>query len=160
MSILMIGEREQAQIRAAIARARRQPLPLAMAAAIAAPDQNVSVLTLKNRRPGVQRPEAQMVLIPTSYRLAVSFEEQLAGMCLHISVSLLGERAKQALPHPLAVAQLARECSIPIEMDDDGGYRPLAGLTGWIEEFTDAGAYAGRAINLVYLVAPAPAGHA
>lgn len=147
MAILLIGEKERADITAALARARSRPLPLEFLRAAAIPD-DCKVLKLSDRKPGPKRPQAEQVLIPIGYRAAVSFEEQPAGMCMHLSISV--ERADpKSLPSIESVKAIAREFGM------DFWNARQQGLT-WLEEYEP-----GRhAINVVMVTAPRPVGHA
>jgi hypothetical protein len=86
MSALFIGEREKAMIAAAIERARDMPLPLAFVQQAVVPDK--PHIALADRPPGLKRPQSEIVELPVGYRANFSFEEQPAGVCRHLSVSV------------------------------------------------------------------------
>jgi hypothetical protein len=86
MSALFIGEREKAMIAAAIERARDMPLPLAFVRKAVSPDK--PHVALADRPPGFKRPQSEIVELPIGYRANFSFEEQPAGLCRHLSVSV------------------------------------------------------------------------
>ena len=147
MATLLIGDREKADIAAAIQRARRHPVPLDFVRAAAVPDK--PVVTLADRKPGFTRPtKPEEVLLPIGYRAAVSVEEQPAGMCLHLSISV--ERADPKwIPSIEAVKMIAREFGI------DFAIARRQGLI-WDEEYEP-----GRhAINLMKVLEPRQEGRA
>ena len=79
--------------------------------------------------------------MPFGYRLAISFEHQPAGLCIHISVS--SPDAANNLPNEHTMAMLAGACGIKWP---PGPYARL-----WIEDFI-AGPMVGKAVNLVELI--------
>jgi hypothetical protein len=143
MSVLIIGVNEQDAIKAALARARKKVIPFDVLAATAI-DQSTGVVTLEERRKGPRgdfhRPISEQVLLPIGYRLAISYEEQPAGLCLHLSMSV--DNKPGAAPHPTKFAAVLRACGIK-----------EPGRT-WIEEFTIDGKPGGLAVNAVFLVEP------
>src|SRR5438477_249547 len=86
---LLIGLHEKEALAAAMARAREQPLPLDVVVHRAqAIDQATNTVTLAERKAAPSpRAGVQNVALPFGYRVAISFEEQPAGMCLHLSMS-------------------------------------------------------------------------
>jgi hypothetical protein len=103
MPALLIDRDVQTRIAAALAFARAHPLPLSVVRAGAVlPDR--PMLSLQDRKPGFERPPGANVLIPVGYRAAVSIEEQPAGMCIHVSISV--DRPGK-LPSREAVAMIA-----------------------------------------------------
>lgn len=104
------------------------------------------ILSLQYRagREQLVRPESEHVCIPRGYRAALSFEQQPSGLFRHLSVSV---DTPGRLPHPEAIAALAREFGFT-------DFPPTVGRT-WMEEF-DPGHHA---INVVELVMPV-GGHA
>jgi hypothetical protein len=87
MSALFIGARERALIVTAIERARDKALPLTVVRKLAfAADK--PTMTLADRPAGFKRPQAEIVELPVGYRANISFEEQPAGLCRHLSVSI------------------------------------------------------------------------
>jgi hypothetical protein len=144
MSVLIIGTKERHDIRVALARAREKVIPFDVGAALAI-DQATNVVTLEERRKGPRgdfnRPISEQVLLPIGYRLAISYEDQPAGLCLHLSMSV--DNKPGALPHPSKFASVLRACGIDQE----------PGRT-WIEEFSIDGRPGGLAINALFLIEP------
>lgn len=164
MSVLLIGTKEQVEIDAAVARARRKPLPLAVLKEVAHQPQNTAHVTLADRPKNFKRPQSEIVLIPMHYQLQISFEEQEPGICMHFSISLL-HRAREALPSVESVVAIAKALGIELKTKrDERGFLTIEAderlIKGWIEDFTDDGVFAGRALNFVYVTAPAQEGHA
>jgi hypothetical protein len=158
MRALIIRAEEQAAIKAAIERARARPVRVADVVRLAVPDTDT--VTLADRRPEHDRPPSQHVPLPGGFHLAISFEEQPAGMCLHLSVSI--ER-KHVLPNPYAVGLLVQECLRAAgQQPDDDLLVALAPDRGrsWVEEFLVDGKPGGLAVNVLYVIDPAVAGHA
>jgi hypothetical protein len=158
MRALIIRAEEQAAIKAAIERARARPLRVADVVRLAVPDTDT--VTLADRRPEHDRPPSQHVALPGGFHLAISFEEQPAGMCLHLSVSI--ERKNKA-PNPYAVGMLVQECLLACGREPPQDM--LAALTpdqgrSWVEEFLVDGKPGGLAVNVLYVIDPAVAGHA
>jgi hypothetical protein len=149
MAILVIGEREKAEIARAIARARKRPLPWTVGRKMYVTDR--PVLKLADRRPGAPSREDHrpvQVLIPYGYRAMLSFEEQPAGMCMHLSISV--ERADPKWnPSVPAVAMIAAEFGIGLDRAQRDG-------TVWMEEYEP-----GRhAVNILVVTEPRQEGHA
>lgn len=150
MRPLIISDAIKGDIRAAVERARSHPLAVADVMRLAVPTKNT--VTLADRRPEHDRPQSEHVAIPFGYHLAVSFEEQPAGMCLHLSVSV--ER-KHKGPNPFAFDMIAGEC-----LEACGAQVAPRDGKLWLEEFLLDGKPGGLAINAVYLLAPAREGRA
>lgn len=133
MRALLINEDVRAAIAAARARARAHPLSREKLEQLKAGTYKAE-LTLADRPPDFERPDSDHVLIPIGYRAALSFEEQPAGLCRHLSVSV-SKRGK--MPNPVAVEAIALEF----------GFREPILKTSmmWIEEFEPGH----HAINLV-----------
>jgi hypothetical protein len=146
MAILLLGNEEKVAIDRAIKRARKRPLPFDLGRRMALPDQ--FTVKLADRRPGApsreQHHRPEQVLIPIGYRAMVSFEEQPAGMCMHLSISVERDDPSK-MPSVEAVAMIAEAFGIiPAE------------AKVWLEEYEP-----GRhAVNIVKLVTPTPGGHA
>jgi hypothetical protein len=130
----MIGATERERIAEIMARARTNVLPLALVAQ--GKQDKTSLLKLEDRKPGFERPPSDHIVFPGGYRAAFSMEEQPAGLCTHLSISVEGRSKKGMMPSPQAVAMIAEEFGVP--------YPPAH---SWIEEF-DPGEFA---INLVSL---------
>jgi hypothetical protein len=86
MGALVISNEVKARVAAAIARARAKPLPLEMIERATTVATQGMVLKLEDRQPGLERPPSEHVMMG-SYRAAVSFEQQPAGLCIHLSIS-------------------------------------------------------------------------
>lgn len=141
---LIIGAKEVNEIRAAFDRARTNPIPWEVLQHKIVPQQNVDVLTLANRRPGQdERPASEQVLIPYGYRMAISFERQLAGLLAHFSFSVEGGKPG-AMPNPISVKMMLDVVGFNIRDVD----------SSWTEEFLIDGKPGGLAINLVFMVEP------
>lgn len=140
MAILIIGETERERIREVVAEAKAHPVSLSLLRQGMA--DNTPVLKLKDRKPGFERPPSAHVTFPGGYRAAFSIEEQPAGFCTHLSISV--ER-KGKMPSVEAVQMICEEFGVPFPPD-----------RGWNEEF-EPGQYA---VNLLSLYAPAKEGHA
>jgi hypothetical protein len=141
MPVLMIGETERAEIKRVIEEARAHPMPLGATIKLGKFD---NVLKLEDR---VRVPPffTAQLMLPVGYRVALSFEEQPAGLCSHLSVSVEGRGKKGQMPSKEAVVMIAQEFGVP--------FPPLM---GWVEEFK-SGEFA---INLVSLDFPEPKGTA
>jgi hypothetical protein len=146
MAVLLIGQREKAAIRTAVERARKRPVPFDWVRQHALEDR--PVLKLADRKPGYRRTiEPQNVLIPYGYRAAVSFEEQPAGMCMHLSISVERPDPKWN-PSVPAVTMIAQEFGISPNAMNEGSV--------WLEEYEP-----GRhAVNILVLTKPRQEGHA
>lgn len=115
--------------------ARAHPLAIeTVRAGAAAP--NTRMLALKDRKPGFERPLSAHLEIPVGYRAAFSIEEQPAGLCAHLSVSV-DTRGKT--PSEIAVLTIAEAF----------GMKPPF-LALWVEEF-DPGHHA---VNVVASLTP------
>jgi hypothetical protein len=161
--LLSIGQNEQKALLEAVERARAKPLTLQQVMRGAkSVDQSTNVLTLAERKMMPEPRHAQHVELPYGYRVAISFEEQPAGMCLHLSMS---SSTPGKVPHPEAIAMVlaaigvtrSATCRYP---DCDGGYatgychadcRSTTASRTWIEEFEIDGETGGLAVNVVML---------
>lgn len=143
---LIIGNIQEIEIKAAVARARQRPIPwdVLRQSAVAQPGD---VLRLKDRGPEHMRPRSEEVLLPIGYRFCVSFEQQPAGLLAHFSISV---DKRNALPNPEAVRAILSVA----------GYDFAKADRGWTEEFLIEGTPGGLAVNLVYMVRRATVGHA
>src|SRR5262249_34266166 len=144
----LIGERERAAIAAAQARARAHPIPLSEIRE-GAVDRPVNTLKLSDRKPNWRRRhQSEQVLIPRGYRAAISVEEQPAGMCWHLSISV--ERTDPTkMPSVEAVRMIAEAFGIDFDISIEHG-----GV--WTEEYEP-----GRhAVNIVSVFAPGHKGTA
>ena len=155
MSILMIGQREEAEIKNIIAAARAKPKPWVLTKALVQ-DDPTAVLMLGDRKAGVDEflkeyPSHQIML--GTYRVAFSIEEQPAGMFRHLSMS--SARAG-VVPGPQAL-QMACEafgfssalCAI-VGSDDVHIRSEQLPSRVWLEEFEPKR----FAVNVIELDAP------
>jgi hypothetical protein len=99
---------------------------------------------VEDRPPAPERPPSEYVDLPFGYVVAISFEEQPAGMCLHVSVS--GPWPKVA-PNMVVCAMIFNALDVPSEADHV-----------WTEEFLIDGKLGGRVFNVVWLVEPVVGG--
>jgi hypothetical protein len=85
--LLLIGPEERAAIQLAIEEARLKPIPLEYVRR--GISGGSSWLTLEQRKEVPPRPvDAVPLELPLGYSVAVSFEEQPVGLCMHLSVSV------------------------------------------------------------------------
>jgi hypothetical protein len=143
MAVLMIGATEREKVAKLVAYAKAHPLTFDTIRKAAVAD--ASLVRLQDRQPGHERPPSQHILFPGGYRAAFSIEQQPAGLCTHLSISVFGRPRKGAMPSLEAVKVIAELFGVPFPPDK-----------GWNEEF-DPGEYA---INLLSLYAPTPEGNA
>jgi hypothetical protein len=138
---LILSEVEVAAIREAFAKACAKPISTKEFMALVVPQQNVDVLTLDNRAPGQEnvRPPSHQVLIPHGYRMAISVEEQPAGMVGHFSFSV---EAAGKTPNPVAVEMLL--AVLGFELRDANAQ--------WVEEFLIDDKSGGLAVNLLFVL--------
>lgn len=138
--VLLIGPEEETALKLAMELARKRPVTLEQIRAHAhAVDQSTDVLTLAER--GNARPEryVRMVELPRGYRVNISFEQQPAGLCLHLSMST---SAPDKLPHPAALQMVLQAMGIDRHEE----------ARTWVEEFEVDGKPGGRAVNIVVLM--------
>jgi hypothetical protein len=154
--LLMIRADEKAAIKAAIERARAKPITPEQVQKLAISNQMATKVTLADRRPEHERPPSEYVAIPYGYFLAISFEQQPAGLCLHLSMSV---EVKNKLPNPAAIALMTDECLAVLGIGSIRDVAPKGGHT-WIEEFAIDGQPGGLAFNVLYLVDPVTVGDA
>jgi hypothetical protein len=138
MAVLIIGATERERIAEMIAYANAHALTFDKMREAIVSDR--PLLKLEDRKPGFERPPSQHVVLPGGYRCAFSVEQQPAGFCSHLSISVEGRSRKGMMPSLEAVQTIAQEFGVPFPPDK-----------GWTEEF-DPGEYA---INLLSLYAPA-----
>lgn len=143
MSVVIIGDAERAQIKAAIERASANPvLWETMRDHVIMDDR--PTLPLADRKPGLERPASEHLMLG-NVRVAYSHEQQPAGMLRHLSASV---HKKGKLPHPVAIEEICAAF----------GFRHFPPIEGriWIEEYEPG--Y--EAVNVVEIITPATAGHA
>lgn len=137
MSILVIGEQEEKNIKIAIEAARAKPLPWSVIKDII-DDTDTNTLLLKDRKSEqleeIRREYPTQNVMLGTYRAAFSFEEQPAGMMRHLSVS---SHHPDRLPGPEVMKVIASEF----------GFTGLRASRIWIEEYEPGR----RAVNIVEL---------
>jgi hypothetical protein len=143
MAVLIIGATERERIAEMIAYAKAHPVTFdKMREAIV---EDRPLVRLEDRKPGFERPVSEHCVLPGGYRCAYSVEAQPAGLCSHLSISVVGRSRKGRMPSVEAVRMIAEEFGVPFPPDK-----------GWTEEF-DPGEYA---VNLLSVYAPAQEGNA
>ena len=140
--VLVINDENRAAIRKLIERARAKPIPIEVLKAAATPAK--FKVDLADRKPGFEQPPSEHIMLGT-YRATLSFEQQPAGLCAHLSVS---SARTDKVPSPIAMQMVAREFGFTGRFPED--------CHVWTEEF-DPGHYA---INMLWIVVPAQEGHA
>jgi hypothetical protein len=143
MTALLLDAMEQDRIKAAVARARSRPIPWSALQGFAVADPGPT-LALADRPEGFKRPPSEHVIVPCGYRVAISFEEQPAGLCRHVSISIEDADPRYPLPNPHAVAMIASACGFK-------SWPPNPGRM-WREEFAPGQ----WAINVLEVDEPAP----
>jgi hypothetical protein len=157
MGVLKIGADEVRALNDAMARARARPVTIEKIMKVAeAFDQDTVNITLADRAriPQIDERFAQHVELPVGYRVSISFEQQPAGMCLHLSMA---SGAPGKVPGPDAVSMVLTAIGM------DGGVQEILNLHGgriWFEDFLINGKPGGRAVNVVVLLEDGPVGHA
>jgi hypothetical protein len=124
---LIIGKPEMKAIIDAISNARLKPVPKhVLEKLVRGIPQDRSVLKLRDRPRGWSRKtyEPQQVLIEDGYRCMFSFEEQPAGLCRHLSISVDGD-TEELLPSRESAFILAQFF----------GFAMNDGCRTWIEEY-------------------------
>jgi hypothetical protein len=140
--LLLIGEVEADAIRAAIARARKKPIPWTVLREFVTPNQQTDTVTLADRGKLPPR-QRERVLLPLGYQLSITFEEQPAGLCMHLSMS---SPRVGMLPNPVAFGVVLAATGIDLQA--------TSGARAWIEDFLIDGKPGGKAFNVCLLVEP------
>jgi hypothetical protein len=135
---IIVGETERAALKAAMARARTHPVPWEVLKRGITEHDGTDTVRVEDQPPAHERPPPEFVDLPFGYVVAISFEEQPAGVCLHVSVS--GPWPKVA-PNMVVCAMIFNALDVPAEADHV-----------WTEEFLIDGKPGGRAFNVVWLV--------
>jgi hypothetical protein len=130
---IIVGNAERSDLKAAMARARAHPVPWELLRRVSEQDVEKSLAD--------EPPPAEFVDLPFGYVVAISFEEQPAGMCLHVSVS--GPWPRVA-PNMVVCAMIFNALNVPDEAEDV-----------WTEELLIDGKPGGRVFNATWLVEPA-----
>ena len=146
----VIGNVEREAIRAAVKYARAHPVPIdVVMRSVNMEKENTDTYAIEDRPPGYTgRPEPAQVMLPFGYRLAVSCEQQPAGMCLHLSMS--APDPVNRVPHPAACEMVLEAAGIDSETP----------TRQWLEEFMVDNKRSGKAWNCIAVIAPAEGGHA
>ncbi len=142
MSIFALGPGERAAIRTAVERAREHPIPWAVLCQSMPADQESNMLKLADRRGPPPPREPEQVMLPFGHRLAVTCEEQPAGLILHLSLS---SGRPGHVPNPIAVA---------LVLDAAGLQAGEHERRTWVEEFEIDGEPGGLAFNVALLIEP------
>jgi len=137
MTALIITDDVRADINKMIERAEKHPLPMARIIE-GAVDGDLDIVHLSDRKPGYERPRSEHMIIPMGFRVAISIEEQPAGWCKHLSISV---------PMPGKVP--SQEAAMMIA--DAFGFHAIHKV--WLEEF-DPGH---MAINMIFVYRPTEA---
>ena len=88
MTAFLIDDASVKRLQTAIARARAKPIPWhILRRHIPAQNEKTNTLTLADRRSVVPPREPETVMLPLGWRVAITCEDQPAGMLLHISMS-------------------------------------------------------------------------
>ena len=135
---IIINKTTRSELRAAMARAREHPVPWEELKRRITEQDRPDMRHVKDHAHG--HPSAEFVDLPFGYVVAISFEEQPAGMCLHVSVS--GPWPRVA-PNMVVCAMIFSALDVPAEADDV-----------WTEEFLIDSKPGGRTLNVVWLVEP------
>ena len=143
MPVLIIGAAEREKIAAAVQYAKAHPILLDVIRAGSVSPRDT--IKLEDRKPGFERPESQHIEFPGGYRASYSVEQQPAGMCSHLSISVFGRAKPGRMPSVEAVKMIAQAFGVPF---------PAGRM--WSEEF-DPGEFA---VNLLSLYAPTVEGNA
>jgi hypothetical protein len=136
---IIVGETEREALKAALARARSHQVPWEVLQRGIADSQDGDTASIED--PLVT--PSEFVDLPFGYVAAISFEEQPAGVFLHVSVSSPWPRVA---PNMMVCAMIFNALDVQAEADDV-----------WTEEFLIDGKPGGRAFNAVWLVDPATA---
>ena len=128
MSVFMLGPEDESRIKNAAAKARETPVSLDM----------LTRAAQSGVRPK-DAPEPQEIRLEFGWRVNISAEEQPFGMVLHLSMS--SPTPKTTLPRAEAMEMVLETL----------GYQGLHNLAAepWIEDFTEAGKPAGKAVNVI-----------
>ena len=84
---ITVGETERSELKTAMARARAHPVPWEVLKHGITEQAGPHTRHGEDQPFAHERPLAEFVDLPFGYVVAISFEEQPAGMCLHVSVS-------------------------------------------------------------------------
>jgi hypothetical protein len=150
MTVLLINQQAKDDIARAVEQARAKVIPwdALRATAIDDRDKPTNTLMLSERKEGTdRRPASIAVHFVGGVTAAISFEEQPAGICRHLSVAT-GKPGPKALLNPVMMAEL-------VHLFGFRDFPPRAGRV-WLEEFKPNF----FAVNIVELDSEREAGHA
>jgi len=145
MTAFMFGPKEKAALQAAQEQARQNPIT----AEIVNRGYNIGEFNgdlsladrteLAKRGTPAMRPSSEHVMLPNGFSVAITYEDQPCGMCLHMSMSS-PKRGK--VPTPEAVT---------LVLDALGLARPIDECEAvWLEEFEPGR----KAVNVLVLTKP------
>jgi hypothetical protein len=138
---ITVGDTERSELNAAMARARAHPVPWEVLKRRITDQDGPHTGRVEDQPFADERPPAEFVDLPFGYVVAISFEEQPAGVCLHVSVS--GPWPRVA-PNMVVCAMIFNALDVLNEAEDV-----------WTEEFLIDGKPGGRVLNATWLVEPA-----
>jgi hypothetical protein len=135
---IIVGETQRTQLKAAVSRARAHPVPWGELKQTTTARDATNTEHIED---GHESPAAEIVKLPFGYVVAITFEEQPAGMCLHISVSGPWPRVP---PNMVVCAMVFSALNLAPEADDV-----------WTEELLIEGNPNCRVFNALWVVEPA-----
>jgi len=139
MGALIIGKHERALIRATMARMHANIIPLATVVTDMRPYK--PVVGHGERKP--KKIATQFIVLPEGFGIVCAFEDQPAGLTLHLRISVAGA---DGMPSEPAVRMILEAFGVA------GGQ--WDGV--WVEEFLPGA----HGVNVVKVVKPRTAGHA
>jgi len=140
MTVFFLSLESRIALHAAAESARAQPIPWEVLRHGLARNQDADTMTLADCEdvPRVPR-DPQQVILARGWRVAITCEEQPAGLLLHVSMS---SPAKDMVPTPQAMQMLVAAC----------GYPPDDIARAWLEEYEPGK----HAANVLVMLEPAP----
>lgn len=143
MTVFIIRPEDEAVLKAAADLVRDKPIPWSTIKPGIPSRQDTDEMTLADRVgvPDVERPIVN-VMLPLGWRVAISCEEQPAGILLHVSMS--SPRSKDRLPRLEAMHMVVKACGLKAENI----------CRTWIEEYEPGK----RAVNVLVLLVEYKAG--
>jgi hypothetical protein len=112
---ITVGESERSKLKTTMARARAHPVPWKVLKRRITEQDGPHTRHVEDQPFAPERPPAEFVDLPFGYVVAISFEEQPAGMCLHVSVS--GPWPRVA-PNMVVCAMIFNALDVPDEAED------------------------------------------
>ena len=135
---IIVGETQRTELQAAVSRARAHPVPWEELKQTTSARDATNTEHIEDRH---ESPSAEIVKLPFGYVVPITFEEQAAGMCLHISVSGPWPRVP---PNMVVCAMVFSALNLAPEADDV-----------WTEELLIEGNPNCRVFNALWVVEPA-----